>query len=207
MVITYHGGQFFKVSFGDTTLAFDPIAKTAKLPSVKFGADIAFISLNHPNFNGAEQVAHGAKEPFVVQGPGEYEFGNVTARGYGVKTTYEGVDRYTTIYQVRLEEINMVFLGALATADIDPKILGELGDIDILFVPVGGGDVLDVPQASKLAVKLEAKLIIPMHYDENALKAFIKEIGASDQTAYDKLTLKKKDIAEMEGEVRILAVK
>lgn len=207
MVITYHGGQFFKVSFGDTTLAFDPIAKTAKLPAVKFGADIAFISLNHPNFNGSEQVAHGAKQPFVVQGPGEYEFGNVTARGYGVKTTYENVERYNTIYQVRLEEINMVFLGALATADIDPKILGEFGDIDILFVPIGGGDVLDVPQASKLAVKLEAKLIIPMHYDDNALKAFVKEIGASDQTAYDKLTLKKKDIAEMEGEVRILAVK
>ncbi len=207
MVITYHGGQFFKVSFGDTTLAFDPIAKTAKLPAVKFGADIAFISLNHPNFNGSEQVAHGAKQPFVVQGPGEYEFGNVTARGYGVKTTYENVERYNTIYQVRLEEINMVFLGALATADIDPKILGEFGDIDILFVPIGGGDVLDVPQASKLAVKLEAKLIIPMHYDDNALTAFVKEIGASDQTAYDKLTLKKKDIAEMEGEVRILAVK
>ncbi len=205
MVITHHGGQFFKVSFGDTTLAFDPIAKSAKLPATKFGADIAFISLNHPNFNGAEQVAHGNKEPFVVQGPGEYEFGNVTARGYGVKTTYEGVERYNTIYQVRLEEINMVFLGALSTTEIDPKILGEFGDIDILFVPIGGGDVLDVPAASKLAVKLEARLIIPMHYDANALKAFVKEIGATDQTAYDKLTLKKKDIAEMEGQVRILA--
>ncbi|MEZ4195302.1 MAG: hypothetical protein R3B53_02825 [Candidatus Paceibacterota bacterium] len=52
-----------------------------------------------------------------------------------------------------------------------------------MFVPVGGGDVLDVPQASKLAVKLEAKLIIPMHYDANALKAFLKETGSDDQKA------------------------
>ena len=203
MIITYHGGQCFKVSFGDITLAFDPIAKQSKLSAVKFGSDIAFTSLNHPNFNGIDQVAHGSKEPFVVQGPGEYEFGQVTARGYGVKTTYENVERYNTIYQVRLEEINMVFLGAIGNAEIDPKILGEFGDIDILFVPIGGGDVLDVPQASKLAVKLEAKLIIPMHYDQTALKAFLKEIGSDAKSPVDKLTIKKKELSAMEGEVVI----
>lgn len=206
MVITYHGGQFFKVSFGDTTLAFDPIAKGSKLPATKFGADIAFVSLNHENFNGADQVTHGAKEPFVVFGPGEYEFGNVTARGYGVKTTYEGVERYNTIYQVRLEEMNLIFLGALADPEIDPKILAEFGDVDILFVPIGGGDVLDVPAASKLAVKLEAKLILPMHYNDTALKAFLKEIGAEGADRLDKLTIKKKEVSEMEGEVKVLAV-
>ena len=31
MVISYHGGQCFKVSFGDTTLAFNPISKKSKL--------------------------------------------------------------------------------------------------------------------------------------------------------------------------------
>jgi L-ascorbate metabolism protein UlaG (beta-lactamase superfamily) len=206
MVITHHGNQFFKITFGDTTLAFDPIAKTAKAATTKFGADIAFISLNHPDCNGVEQVSHGAKEPFVVFGPGEYEFGNVTARGYGVKTTYDEEERYTTIYQVRLEDINMIFLGALGTADIDPKILGEFGEVDILFVPIGGGDVLDVPAASKLAVKLEAKLIIPMHYTSAALQAFLKEIGAEGVSPVDKLTLKKKEVSEMEGEVRVLAV-
>jgi L-ascorbate metabolism protein UlaG (beta-lactamase superfamily) len=206
MVITHHGGQCFKVSFGDMTLAFDPIAKQSKLPVVKFGADIAFVSLNHPNFNGTDQVTHGAKEPFVVFGPGEYEFGNVTARGYGVKTIYAGEERFNTIYQVRLEEINMIFLGAISDTEIDPKVLGEFGDVDILFLPIGGGDVLDVPAASKLAVKLEAKLIIPMHYTDTALKAFLKEIGAEGTTALDKLTIKKKEVSEMEGQVRVLAV-
>ena len=49
--------------------------------------------------------------------------------------------------------MNIVFLGALSNPEIDPKILGELGDIDILFVPIGGDEVLEVPQASKLATK------------------------------------------------------
>lgn len=204
MVITHHGGQCFKVSFGDTTLVFDPISKKSKWGGVKFGADVAFVSLWHPNFNGTEEVAYGSKEPFVVDGPGEYEVGTVTARGYGVKTTYENVEKYNTIYQVTLEDMNIVFLGALGSEAIDPAILGELDDIDILFVPIGGGDVLDVPAASKLATKLEAKCIIPMHYDQNALKAFLKEEGSDNGEPQEKLTLKKKDLLEMEGEVIVL---
>lgn len=205
MVITHHGGQSFKVSFGNTTLAFDPVSKSSKLASTKFGSDVAFISMNHPDFNGSDQVAHSSKQPFVVAGPGEYEIGDVTARGYGVKTIYDGVERYSTIYQVKLEDMNLVFLGALSSPDIDPKILGELGDVDVLFIPVGGGDVLEVPQAAKLTLKLEAKLILPMHYDNAALGAFLKEMGTA-VTPVDKLTLKKKDVNEMEGDVVVLAV-
>lgn len=204
MVITHHGGQCFKVSFGDTTLAFDPISKKSKLSPVKFGSDVAFVSMHHPDFDGVEQVAHGNKQPFVIDGPGEYEVGDVTARGYGVKTTYDKKEHYNTIYQVRLEEMNMIFLGALSEPDIDAKILSELGDIDILFLPIGGGDVLEVPQAAKLAAKLEAKLIIPMHYDSTALKAFMKEESADEVKPVDKLTIKRKDVAAMTGEIVVL---
>jgi len=206
MIITHHGGQCFKVSFGDTTLAFDPISKKSKLSPVKFGSDVAFISMHHPDFDGADQVALGNKQPFVIDGPGEYEVGDVTARGYGVKTTYDKKEHFNTIYQVRLEEMNMVFLGALSEPDIDPKILAELGDIDILFLPIGGGDVMEVPQAAKLATKLEAKLVIPMHYDAASLKAFMKEESADGVKPLDKLTIKRKDVALMTGEVVVLSV-
>jgi L-ascorbate metabolism protein UlaG (beta-lactamase superfamily) len=206
MVISYHGGQCFKVSFGATTIAFDPSGKKSQFDSVKFGADVVFVSLWHPNFNGVEQMALGAKQPFVVDGPGEYEIGSVTARGFGVPTTYQGTPYFNTLYQVRLEEMNLLFLGALNTPELDSKILGELADIDILFVPIGGGDVLEVPQASKLAVKLEAKCIIPMHYDAATLKTFLKEEGIAQANPVDKLTIKKKDLATMSGEVVLLRV-
>ena len=186
-------------------MAFDPVSKQSKLTSTKFGSDVAFISMNHPDFNGADQVAHSSKQPFVVAGPGEYEIGDVVARGYGVKTTFDGVERYNTIYQVKLEDMNIVFLGALSSPEIDPKILSEFGDIDVLFIPIGGGDVLEVPQAAKLSLKLEARLIIPMHYDKVSLGAFLKEMGA-DVMPVEKLTLKKKDVNEMEGDVAVLTV-
>ncbi|HEU4677630.1 MAG TPA: MBL fold metallo-hydrolase [Candidatus Paceibacterota bacterium] len=205
MIITYHGMQCFKVSFGDTTIAFDPISKKSKLSGPKFGADVVFISLRHPDMNGADEMAFGSKQPFVVDGPGEYEVGQVTARGYGVKTMYEGVERFNTIYKVTFEDMNLIFLGALGSEEIDPKILGELDDIDILFVPIGGGDVLDVPAASKLATKLEARCIIPMHYADAALKAFLKEEGVDAGKPVDKLTVKKKDLADKEGDIVVLA--
>lgn len=205
MVITYHGGECFKVAFGDTTLAFNPPAKGAKLAAApKFGADVVFVSMQHPDFNGIVQVAYGGKEPFAVLGPGEYEIGDVVARGFGVKTTYDGEERWNTIYQVTLEGMTMVFLGALSERTIDPKILERLGDIDILFVPIGGGDVLDVPAASALGVKLEARAIIPMHYDERALAAFLKEESEGGTKPVEKLTVKKKDLADMEGAIMVL---
>lgn len=203
MVITHHGGQCFKLAYGDTTVALDPHSKKSKAGSVKFGADVVFVSLNHPNFNGTDEVAYGAKQPFVIDGPGEYEIGEVTARGYGTKTIYENVERFNTIYQIHFEGMNIVFLGALSGEVIDSNILGQFGDIDLLFVPVGGGDVLDAPQASKLAAKLEAKCIIPMHYDDKQLKAFLSEMD-TDVKPVEKLTVKQKDLAGMESEVVVL---
>ncbi len=204
MVISYHGGQCFKVSFGDTTLAFNPISKKSKLESTKFGSDVAFVSLWHDDFNGIEQVTHGSKEPIVIDTPGEYEMGSVTARGFGVKTTYDKKETFNTIYQVQMEDMNLLFLGALGDIDIDSKILSELSDIDILFVPIGGGDVLSVPQASKLAVKLEAKLIIPMHYDDATLKLFLKEEGEEGLKPVDKLTIKRKEVSAMQGDIVVI---
>jgi len=209
MIISHHGGQSFKVSFGNTTLAFDPVSKASKLSATKFGSDVAFISMNHPDFNGADLVAHSSKQPFVVAGPGEYEIGDVVARGYGVKTTFDKEERYNTIYQVKLEDMNMVFLGAINTPDIDPKILGEFGDVDILFVPIGGEGVLDAQAAYKLAVRREPKIIIPIHFgsigDKDALKAFLKEGSAEDVKVVDKITLKQKDLIGKQGEIVVLS--
>src|SRR6056297_927066 len=107
MVITYHGGQSFKVTLGDTTLAFNPASKTSKLaPAAKYGADVAFVSLWHADFNGVSTVTHGSKTPFVIDTPGEYEVGQVTARGFGVATMYDKQETFNSIFQVRFEDMN-----------------------------------------------------------------------------------------------------
>jgi L-ascorbate metabolism protein UlaG (beta-lactamase superfamily) len=211
MVITHHGGQCFKVTFGDLTLVFDPISKTGTLPAVRFGADIALITRNHPDMNGAAEVAFGGKEPFVISGPGEYEKGGVTVQGFLTKSEYAPgkgeSEAINTVYAVKLEGMTLVHLGALAEPALSLEAREAINEIDVLFVPVGGDGVLDAAGAAKLATLLEPKIIIPMHWSgmgsKDSLKDYIKEEGGESETV-DKLTIKKKDTADKDGAIIVL---
>jgi L-ascorbate metabolism protein UlaG (beta-lactamase superfamily) len=205
MVITYLGGEFFKVQFGDTILAFNPISKDSKLKASKFGADVALISLNHADMNGVEQVSFGEKKAFEVRGPGEYEIKGVYIKGFKSNSNYDGEPRLNTIYMVSLEGMNLCFLGAMSDKDISSETLEAIDEIDVLFAPIGGSGTLTPADAYKLAVKLEPKIIIPMHYDKASLKVFLKEGGEDDLKAEDKLTLKKKDLEGRKTDIVVLA--
>lgn len=201
MVITYHNASFFKVSFGDTTVAFNPISKDSKLKQTRFGVDAALISTNHPDFNGVENVTHGDKKPFVVSGPGEYEVKKVTVLGFETETKYDGKESINTVYLVTLEGMKLCFLGALNNEKLPQEALEVIENIDILFTPIGGKGTLDATKAHELSVKLGASLVIPMLYEDTSLKVFLKEEGAEGTKPVDKLTVKKKDLEGKEGEI------
>ncbi|MCX6820150.1 MAG: MBL fold metallo-hydrolase [Candidatus Adlerbacteria bacterium] len=205
MVISYMGGECFKISQGELTLAFNLPGKSSKQKNVKFGSDIVLVSQDHEDFNGVEFAAFGEREPFVIKGPGEYEVKEIAVRGFGSETNYGGGTHINTIYGVAFEGMNLCFLGSLGTTDLPLAAKQELDNIDMLFLPIGGDGVLDYAQAYKLAVQLEPKVIIPMHYDAAALKLFLKEAGAEKTEAIDKFTVKKKDLEGKEGEIVVLA--
>ncbi len=203
MVISYLGGECFKVTQGDLTLAFNPPSKDSSLKASKFGADIALVSYDHEDFNGIENAAFGEREPFVISGPGEYEVKGVAVRGFGTESDYGGSKGINTIYSVMLEGMNLCFLGALGSSTLPAAAKQELDNIDILFLPIGGDGVLDYEKAYALAVQLEPKAIIPMHYDAAALKSFLKEAG-EEVKPVEKLTIKKKDLDGKAGEIIVL---
>ena len=233
MVISHHGGQCFKVTFGDLTLVFDPISKKSALPSVRFGANIALVSRDHPDMNGIEEVAYGGNIPFAITGPGEYERQGVVIQGflsnscYGLAKDHLGVKHpsclgvsppsyINTIYSVELEDMTLVHLGALSDAELSKEARENIDEIDVLFVPVGGDGVLTPAAAHGLAVSLEPKIIIPMHWNgmgqPKALEAFLKEAGNGSEFAegaplggkVDKLTIKKKDLIERDGSIIVV---
>ena len=209
MVITYHGGAFVRVVFGDTTIAVNPIAKGSSLKTTRFGADIALISLNNKDFNGVEQVTHGEREPFVVSGPGEYEIRRVFIKGFPSVSKYGEEENINTIYTVSLEGMHLCFLGALSSRKLNAEIKGAMNSIDVLFVPIGGHGVLGASDAHELSVELEAKIVIPMLYDGSGatkqLKAFLDEDSSKKLAPLDKLTLKKRDLDGKEGSIVVLA--
>ena len=211
MIITHHGGQCFKVTFGDLTVVFDPIAKGGTLPPVRFGADIALVSRNHPNMNGAEEVAYGEKDPFVITGPGEYERQGVIIQGFLSRSAYglakDQTEAVNTIYTVELEDMTLVHLGALADKELSKEARESIDEIDVLFVPIGSEGVLTPAAAHELVVSLEPKIVVPMHWsgigEPKSLEAFLKASGNNGEKV-DKLTLKKKDLAGRDGSILVI---
>lgn len=209
MIITHHGVDFFKVSFGDMTLAVNPISKDSKFKSSRFGSDITLISLiNSPDHNGSDSTSRGDKESFIISGPGEYEVSGVFIKGFATTSNYKGKQSINTIYKITLEGMNLCFLGGMSDEKIPKEVTEEIDGIDLLFVPIGGDGVLPASLAHKIAVQFEPKIIIPSHFDgigdEKSLKTFLKEAGAEKAEEVDKLTIKKKDLEGKEGEVIII---
>lgn len=68
--------------------------------------------------------------------------------------------------------------------------------------------MLNAYDANKLATKLGPKLVIPMDYDDASLKLFLKESGSdiSKIEKIEKLTIKRKDIDEKQGEVILFKI-
>ncbi len=211
MIITYLGLEAFKIQFGDTVIAVNPVSKESSRKATRFGADIALVSLNDKDFNGVENVTHGERAPLAITGPGEYEIKGIFIKGFKSESHYGGSKeaRINTIYSISLEGMNLCFLGALDSKDLSAETKEALDDIDVLFVPVGGAGVLAASAAYELAVKLEPRLIIPSHFEDAGdknLKVFLKEAGEESTKPLDKLTLKKKDLEGKEGEVLVLLV-
>jgi L-ascorbate metabolism protein UlaG (beta-lactamase superfamily) len=209
MIISYYGAQFLKIQLGDLTLAVNPIGSHSKIKPAKFGADVGLISLNAPDFNGQESITYGDREPFIIDGAGEYEVKDISIKGIAFKTLYGKEEKINTIYTVALEGVRLCFLGALESPDIDREIIEDIDVVDILFIPVGMREkgmhgTLLPSEASKLSTIMEPKIIVPLYADEEALKQFLKEESSVNANIIEKLTIKKKDIEQKKGEIVVL---
>ena len=205
MILTFHEGACVRASAGDTTIVFAPVSKASKnFKPVNFGADVALVSLNHPDMNGGDEASRGDKQPFQILGAGEYEVSDITVSGFPAGSMYGGEGRINTVYSVHFDGLSVLYLGALGDMDLPGEVL-EMDAPDVLIIPVGGNGVLNAAEAEKLAVKLEAKIIIPILADEKSLKQFLKEAGAEGAKPTDKLTLKPRDVVGKENEVVVLS--
>jgi len=187
MVITYYGASCFRVQSGETVLAFDPPSKDSEFKSPRFQTDVVLVNFNHKDYNGWENLS-GKKEdvpPFLIDGPGAYEIAGIYIKGIS-----SGLN---TIYVLSMENISICHLGAFAEKNLSPDLKEEIGEVDILFVPVSEDDG---QKASRISSQLESKITIPTHYKEDDLKQFLKEFGDASVKPMEKLTIKKKDIGE-----------
>jgi len=212
MVITWYGQSCFKITSGDLTIAVDPFSKEIGLTPPRFKADILLVSHEHYDHANVETIPEGA---FVIRGPGEYEVKGVYIRG--VETFHDkaqGKERgLNTAFLIEAESIRILHLGDFGEKEVRGSVSDEIGDVDILLIPVGGTYTIDEEDASRIVKQIEPRFAIPMHYKIPGLKInlsgvepFLKEMGAAKVVAQEKLVVKKKDMEE-EGKTEVVILK
>ena len=195
MEIVWLGHSCFRLRAREAAVLTDPCPKSTGYSMGRPTADIVTVSHDH---EGHSAVGGVAGSPRVVRGPGEYEMAGVLITG--IRTYHDnqrGARQGTnTAFIIEAETLRLCHLGDLGHLPT-PEQVEAMGGIDILLVPVGGGNTLDATAAAETVSLLEPKLVIPMHYATPAttrkldpLDRFLKEIGASpDLTAQPRLSV------------------
>jgi L-ascorbate metabolism protein UlaG (beta-lactamase superfamily) len=157
-------------------------------------------SNEHKNVSGS---------PFIIDSPGEYETKEVFIEGIPISSEKE--KSLNTIYTLETEEMRICHLGALSQKELTDSQIEKIGDIDILMLPIGGGDSISSKEAIKIMSQIEPKIIIPMYYQIAKLRLklegldkFLKAMGVKKVEPLPKLSIKKKNISPDEAKIIIL---
>lgn len=203
MIITWLGQSCFKLQSGELVAVIDPFSKEIGLTPPRFRADLTLVTHGHYDHSNAETLGG---EPFLISGAGEYEVKGVYVRG--LETFHDksrGEERgMNTIYKITMEDLNILHLGDFGEGEMRDETLDEIGDTDILMIPVGGKYTIDAIEAYKVVKQIEPRYAIPMHYkipglklDLDGVEKFLKEFETKTELK-EKFVIKKKDLGEEE---------
>jgi L-ascorbate metabolism protein UlaG (beta-lactamase superfamily) len=215
MQIKYIGHASFFIKTKQARVVTDPYdPKAVGLKFPKIEADIVMISHSHPDHNKPSGVSGN---PLVIAWPGEYEKKGVRISGFkSYHDKQQGAQRGENIlYKLEAENISLLHCGDMGVIP-GQELLDEIGDIDILMIPVGGFYTIDPDEAAEVVKKIEPSLVIPMHYNDPAvlnqktfgklatLGEFMKKFGVEKPELVDQLVIRKEELGE---EMKIVPMK
>lgn len=194
MDITWLGHSCFLIKDKDKTIITDPYHPDFGYRLGEPESDIGTVSHFHP---GHSYMAGITNEPNWIKSPGEYEIGGTFITGIGTfhddrKGSLRGKN---TIYIIEMDGITLCHLGDLGHS-LNPNLIEEIGDIDILFLPVGEVSTIPIDTAVEIVRQLEPHIVIPMHYkteaftgDLSPVDKFLNKMRIQDLESKPKLTI------------------
>ena len=184
--IRWHGHSCFEIK-NDITLVTDPHdGKSIGIPAPNIEGDIILVSHDHYDHNSVKTVEKiGSK---VVRDERKRNIYNVVIRG--IKTYHDenfGDSRgENIIFKFLIDDINFCHLGDLGHI-LEEDIAEKIGDVDILFIPVGGNFTIDANYAWKIVNLIKPSIIIPMHYKIGGLSLPIDTLDKFLETSIFKI--------------------
>ncbi|MBD3300407.1 MAG: MBL fold metallo-hydrolase [Candidatus Moranbacteria bacterium] len=210
MLIKHIGHSCFKVEtkpsgakLGEKiTIYFDPFGGDLGLKPPKGEADMVIVSHDHYDHNYLKNLTG---DYFLINNPGEYTFKNISVIGLAsYHDEQEGKLRgLNTIYILESEKIRLCHLGDLGHIPKKDRI-DQIGDVHVLFIPVGGNYTIGPKKAKKIIELIEPRIVVPMHYATEKLNLegikkvdeFYQTMNSKPSEITDKLKLSSNNLPE-----------
>ncbi len=170
MEIIWHGKTCFTVNNKEASVVVNPHEGIEGLK-----ADVVLSSL------GAENLSEVKGSVKTLDWPGEYE-----VKGIPITAT-PFAD--TLIFYFEVGGVRMCHLGDIDRVQSN-ELLQEIGDIEVLMIPIGEGTKMDNKKANEIIETVEPKIIIPMGCESPA--AALKSMGVDNIEPREKLEIKAK---------------
>ena len=169
MKLTYFGHCAFRWETpGGVTVMADPYRNqadrywfTRQFPDVH--CDMGLITHAHFDHDAANRLPELAS---VLRMPGEFNTGDPQIRG--IRDLHSGASRLrdfpNVMFRLEVDGVRYLHIGD-NRADWPPEVARAVGDVDVLLVTVDDSiHLLTYDEVDSLVQRLEARVVIPMHY-------------------------------------------
>ncbi|MFQ5472241.1 MAG: MBL fold metallo-hydrolase [Dehalococcoidia bacterium] len=200
MDITWLGHSCFRIRGREATIVANPCPPSTGYNIGKPTADIVTISDTDESNKYVKAVAG---KPVIISNPGEYEIHEAFITGISTKggTPDDPQPRRNLVFIIEMEGLRICHLGSLGRSPTAEQA-EEMTGVDVLLIPVGGGDdTIDGAKAAEIASLLEARIVVPMRFKTDVSKdsldppdRFLKELGAKAGEPQPKLSINRNTV-------------
>ena len=165
--IRWHGHACFEIT-NELTVVTDPHdGKSIGIPTPNVVADVILVSHDHYDHNKVKTV--DKEESKVIMDTRKHSFANLQVEGISSYHDESNGEKRgeNIIYKIIIDEIAFCHLGDLGH-ELDESTVEQIGDVDILFIPIGGTFTIDAEKAWKTIHLINPKIIVPMHYRDGS---------------------------------------
>lgn len=193
MHIRWYGQSAFLIS-GERAVFIDPFGAMEGLaerglqfdypPVEDVQADLLLVTHEHRDHNSVESVGGSPEVLRATAGT----FNSVVGTVIGVASEHDstaGIERGSnTIFCFTLNALRLCHFGDFGQADLRVEQARAIGEVDVLFLPVGGGPTIGGEEAAVIARALRPRLVVPVHYRTDAVnfldppESFLAALGA-----------------------------
>ena len=168
MRVDWYGQAAFRLSGQDGTVFIDPFGDISPMagrgiqfdypPIEGVDADLLLVTHEHLDHNGVEAVGGDPTILRSTAGRLESPFGEVVA----IASEHDeaaGTERGpNTIFVFTLDGVRVAHFGDFGQRSLRDEQADAIGQVDLLFLPVGGGPTIGAEQAAAIAQRLGPKL-------------------------------------------------